>query len=65
MIDITGLEMLLRINENFDVLGIKLHLCEVKEEVMQQLQATDLIVSLTGSIFFTTDEAMKALVDRA
>jgi len=64
MIDITGLEMLLRINRNFDVLGIKLHLSEVKEEVMQQLQATDLIVRLTGSIFFTTDEAMKALVDR-
>ncbi|MCZ6641253.1 MAG: sulfate permease [Gammaproteobacteria bacterium] len=64
MIDITGLEMLLRINGNLDDLGITLHLSEVKEEVMQQLQATDLIVSITGSIFFTTDEAMKALSER-
>lgn len=64
MIDVTGLEMLSRINANFESLGIKLHLSEVKGEVMEQLQATDFIVNLSGSIFFTTDQAMKALSER-
>ncbi|MCZ6617545.1 MAG: sulfate permease [Gammaproteobacteria bacterium] len=64
MIDVTGLEMLYRINANFERMGIKLHLSEVKGPVMEQLQDTDFIVTLSGSVFFTTDQAMKDLSER-
>lgn len=64
-IDITGLEMLYRINQSFDAMGIKLHLSEIKGPVMDQLEATDFIMQLTGSVFFTTDQAMRDLSQRA
>lgn len=64
MIDVTGLEMLYRLNQTFDAMGIKLHLSEVKGPVMEQLEATDLIARLTGSVFFTTDQAMRDLAQR-
>lgn len=64
MIDVSGLEMFYRINQNFDAMGIKLHLSEVKGPVMEQLEATDFIMQLTGSVFFTTDQAMRDLAER-
>jgi SulP family sulfate permease len=64
MIDVSGLEMLYRLNENLGVMGIKLHLSEVKGPVMQQLEVTDFIMGLTGSVFFTTDQAMRDLAER-
>jgi SulP family sulfate permease len=64
MIDNSGLEMLYRINQNLDRMGIKLHLAEVKTPVLEQLEATDFIMKLTGSVFFTTDQAMKDLAER-
>jgi len=63
-IDISGLEMLSRINQTFEGMGIKLHLSEVKGPVMDQLQITDLISELTGSIFFSTDQAVRDLAQR-
>jgi SulP family sulfate permease len=64
MIDVSGLEMLHRINENLQKMGIELHLSEVKAPVMDQLEAADFIASLQGTIFFTTDQAMKDLCQR-
>ena len=57
--------MLYRINQSFDAMGIKLHLSEIKGPVMDQLEATDFIMQLTGSVFFTTDQAMRDLSQRA
>jgi SulP family sulfate permease len=65
MIDISGLEMLYRINQTLEDMGIKLHLSEVKGPVMDQLEATDFILTMTGSVFFTTDQAMRDLAERA
>jgi sulfate permease, SulP family len=65
MIDVSGLEMFYRINANFEAMGIKLHLSEVKGPVMEQLEATDFIMQLTGSVFFTTDQAMRDLAERS
>jgi len=64
MIDISGLEMLYRINQTLEEMGIKLHLSEVKGPVMDQLEATDFVMSMTGSVFFTTDQAMRDLAER-
>jgi len=64
MIDVSGLEMLYRFNRTLDEMGIKLHLAEVKGPVMDQLEATDFIVAMTGSVFFTTDQAMRDLAAR-
>ena len=64
MIDISGLEMLYRVNQSLQEMDIKLHLSEVKGPVMDQLQATDFINSLTGGVFFTTDQAMRGLAVR-
>jgi SulP family sulfate permease len=61
MIDVSGLEMLYRINENLERMGIELHLSEVKSPVMEQLDATDFLATLHGNIFFTTDQAMREL----
>ncbi|MEQ8990493.1 MAG: sulfate permease, partial [Pseudomonadales bacterium] len=41
MIDVSGLELFYRINQNLEAMGIKLHLSEVKGPVMEQFEATD------------------------
>ena len=64
MIDISGLEMLYRLNANLDRMGVTLHFSEVKNPVMRQLEATNFVMELTGSVFFTTDQAMKDLSQR-
>jgi sulfate permease, SulP family len=64
MIDISGLEMFYRYNQNLSDMGIKLHLSEVKGPVMEQFEATDFVTRLTGSVFFTTDQAMRDLAER-
>jgi sulfate permease, SulP family len=64
MIDVSGLELFYRLNENLESMGIKLHLSEVKGPVMEQFEATDFIMKLTGSVFFTTDQAMRDLAER-
>ncbi len=64
MIDVSGLEMLERINANLQSMSITLHLSEVKAPVMEQLEAADFLESLRGDIFFTTDQAMRDLSTR-
>jgi len=64
MIDVSGLEMLERINANLQSMGITLHFSEVKAPVMEQLEATDFLSSVRGDIFFTTDQAMRDLATR-
>ena len=61
MIDISGLEMLSRLNQNLERMGISLHLSEVKGPVMDQLEATEFLSALTGNVYFTTDQAMREL----
>ncbi len=61
MIDISGLEMLHRINENLARMGIVLHLSEVKAPVMEQLEAAAFVEELKGNIYFSTDQAMRDL----
>ncbi|NJN52059.1 MAG: STAS domain-containing protein [Gammaproteobacteria bacterium] len=63
-IDTSGLDMLLRLNRNLERNGIRLHLSEVKAPVMDQLRASELLDALTGSVFFTTDQAMRDLTER-
>ncbi|HEY5647335.1 MAG TPA: sulfate permease [Pseudomonadales bacterium] len=61
MVDVSGLEMLYRINENFSRMGIALHLAEVKAPVMDQLEADNFVEHLNGTIYFSTDQAMRDL----
>lgn len=61
MVDVSGLEMLFRLNQSLQQMGIQLHLTEVKHAVMKQLQTTELPETLSGRIFFTTDQAMREL----
>lgn len=63
-IDTSGLDMLLQLNRNLERNGIRLHLSDVKAPVMDQLRATELLDGLTGSVFFTTDQAMRDLAER-
>jgi sulfate permease, SulP family len=64
-IDSSGLEMLERLNRQLERDGIRLHLAEVKGPVMDQLKLTDFATDLSGSIFFTTDQAMRDLAERS
>jgi SulP family sulfate permease len=64
LVDVSGLEMLYRLNDNLQSMGIKLHLSEVKGPVMEHFEATDFTMRLTGSVFFTTDQAMRDLAER-
>ena len=64
-IDVSGLEMLYRVNQNLAAMAVTLHLSDVKGPVMDQLQATDFVAELTGDVFFSTDQAMRDLAQRA
>ena len=64
MIDASGLEMLVRINDSFRALGVKLHLSDVKGPVMAQLEAGGFPRELSGTIFFTADQAERDLAAR-
>jgi sulfate permease, SulP family len=64
MIDVSGLELFYRLSQNLAAMGIKLHLSEVKGPVMEQFEATDFLKQLSGSVFFTNDQAMRDLAQR-
>ena len=64
LVDVSGLEMLRRVNENLKRMDIKLHIAEVKSKVMDALKTTELPTTVSGSIFFSTDQAMRDLADR-
>ncbi len=60
-IDSSALESLEAINLRLKDAGVKLHLSEVKGPVMDRLQRSHLLHDLTGQVFLTQFDAMKAL----
>ncbi len=60
-IDSTGVAMLERLCDELAALDIDVHLAEVKSPVMDRLNRSDLPQRLTGSVHFTTADAMRAL----
>ena len=61
----SGLAMLQRVNDNLSRMGIRFHLSDVKGSVMDRLKKTRFAEQLTGSIFFSTDLAMRDLEARS
>ena len=61
VIDVSGVEMLARLNDTLNEQGIKLHLSDVKHSVLDQLERSRLMAELTGRLFFSTAEAMTRL----
>jgi SulP family sulfate permease len=60
-IDMSALEALEAIDHRLRELGLKLHLSEVKGPVMDHLQRTDFLQHLSGRVFLTHHQAVKAL----
>lgn len=60
-IDVTALEMLHRLNDDFRLRDIRLHLAEVKGPVEDQLKENDFGTELTGEIFLTAYQAFQKL----
>lgn len=60
-IDMSALESLEAINERLDALGVRFHLSEVKGPVMDRLMRTDFPDHLTGEVFLSQHDAMRAL----
>jgi len=62
-IDASGLEVLESLNEKLLEVGVNVHLSEVKGPVMDTLKKTEFYENMSGDIYFTTDMAMRDLVD--
>ena len=62
-IDSTGLTMLLRVSRTLADAGIHFHLSEIKGPLMQALSPTNLVENISGEIFFSNDEAIRALTE--
>ncbi|MYE81948.1 MAG: sulfate permease [Gammaproteobacteria bacterium] len=60
-IDNSGLEMLRRMNHRLEARDVALHLSEVKGPVQDQFGTAGLSEELSGEVFLTTDEAMRAM----
>lgn len=60
-IDGSAMETLERISERLDSAGVRLHLSEVKGPVMDVLRHAGIPERLSGRVFFTQHEAMRAL----
>ena len=60
-LDASAVDSLLSLNQRLDDAGIRLHQSEIKGPVMDQLQHTTLPVLLTGQIFLTQYQAIRAL----
>jgi SulP family sulfate permease len=63
LIDSTGLTMIQRMSLTLADAGITLNLSELKGPVAQQLSPADLNNIISGSIFFSNDDAMRALAE--
>lgn len=61
MIDASALESLELTVERLAEGGIEVHLSEVKGPVMDRLERTDFLAHLTGRVFLTQHQAMRAL----
>jgi sulfate permease, SulP family len=60
-IDASGLQSLEVIQQRLHDMGVALHLSEVKGPVMDRLQGTEFLKSLTGQVFLTHHQAVQAL----
>jgi len=60
-IDMSALESLEAINQRLESLGIRLHLSEVKGPVMDRLKRSHFLDDLTGKVFLSQWDAMRAL----
>lgn len=60
-IDSTGLAMLQRMSQTLADVGIRFNLSEIKGPLMQELRATGLAEKISGNIYLSNDEAMRAL----
>ena len=65
MIDATGLQMLIRLNNNLKQAGITLSLSDLKGTLLPHLNAAGLDKIITGQIFFSTDRAMRYFAEEA
>jgi SulP family sulfate permease len=63
-IDMSALESLEEINRRLDEMGISLHLSEVKGPVMDRLQRSHFLEDLTGRVYLSQFDAMKALTPK-
>ncbi|REC58278.1 STAS domain-containing protein [Rhodosalinus sediminis] len=61
-VDLSALESLEAINTRLDSMGIRLHLSEVKGPVMDRLKRSHFLDNLTGRVFLSQHEAMRALL---
>jgi sulfate permease, SulP family len=64
-IDASGLESLQTIDQRLREQGIALHLSEVKGPVMDRLQRSDWLSSMSGQVFLTHHQAVSSLVSPA
>ncbi|WP_372892734.1 SulP family inorganic anion transporter [Rhodosalinus sp.] len=60
-VDLSALESLEAINTRLDGMGIRLHLSEVKGPVMDRLERSHFLDNLTGRVFLSQHEAVRAL----
>ena len=60
-IDLSALESLEEMNQRLNEMGVTLHLSEVKGPVMDRLKRAHFLDDLTGRVFLTQFEAVKAI----
>lgn len=61
-VDMSALESLEAIEHRLMDLGVRLHLSEVKGPVMDRLKSTDFIANLSGGVYLSQHQAMRAIV---
>jgi SulP family sulfate permease len=61
MVDTTAMDVLTELNRDLSEQGSKLHLAEIKGPVYDRLKHSPLLESLSGEVFFTTNEAFEKL----
>lgn len=64
-IDLSGMESLGMINHRLKDAGITLHLSEVKGPVMDKLRRSAFVAELSGEVFLSQVDALRALTPRA
>lgn len=60
-IDASALESLEAINRNLEAAGVKFHLSEIKGPVMDRLKRSHFLSDLTGQVFLSQYQALRAL----
>ncbi len=63
-IDMSALESLQKINDTLLELGIKLHLSEVKDPIMDKLAETGFFRSLSGNCYLSHNQAVEDLKEQ-